>query len=106
MARRKNQAILSFEKLGRQRAWGLYMWDDIIRVDSRLKGKAKLEIMIHEYFHHLWPDMEEKEIGLKAEKLSEFLYKNGVRIVEEGNESVSQMENRLLNTPKRKNGKK
>ena len=69
-------------KLGRERADGLYHSDGMIEIDDRLKGKLRLETLIHEYFHHLDPEAVEEIINRKAAFMADFLWKNNVRIID------------------------
>lgn len=74
--------------LGKRRAWGLY--DGTIWIDPRSKGKARLEVLIHEYFHHLWPDMPEDEVGAKSALLADFLHRQHTRIIEPESKSLKE----------------
>ena len=57
-------------KLGRNKAWGLAHSDDnVIEIDARLKGRKKLEIVIHEALHLLNGDMEEDEVIRQSKKI-------------------------------------
>jgi hypothetical protein len=76
------------QKLGKRRAWGLY--DGTIWVDPRSRGKARLEVLIHEYFHHLWPDMPEEEVEAKSALLADFLHEQHVRITESETKSLNE----------------
>jgi len=56
-------------KLGRENALGqIWLEDNHIEIDSRTKGKEKFKVMLHEFLHKAYPDMEEKEI-LKGERI-------------------------------------
>ena len=68
------------KKLGRERAWGYY--DGEIHIDPATKGKARLEVLIHEYMHHLQPSYTEDTVTRDAKLLADFLHKNHVRITE------------------------
>ena len=63
MSKRKKIKVIE-RKLGRERAWGLsYKGDNLIEIDSRLKGKKKLLIIVHELLHQaLMDENNEKEI--------------------------------------------
>ena len=74
-----------YRKLGREKAFGIAE-DDCAHVDPRLKGKKKLEIMIHECLHLLWPDADEPEIERKAILLTNTLWHEGARFVDNANE--------------------
>ena len=58
MATRKIKIIR--KKLGREKIWG--QAHDHIELDSRLKGKKELEIIIHEAMHILFPEKEEDDV--------------------------------------------
>jgi hypothetical protein len=47
--------------------------------------------LIHEYFHHLWPDEAEEVVTLSAAKLADFLHRQGARITETQNESLADL---------------
>ena len=68
------------KKLGRERAYGYY--DGEIYIDPRTKGKARLEVLVHEYLHHLDPSATEATVTRNAKLLADFLHKNHVRITE------------------------
>ena len=69
------------KKLGREKAWGTYC-DNEIEIDPRTKGKARLEVLVHEYLHHLDPSATEATVTRNAKLLADFLHKNHVRITE------------------------
>lgn len=70
-------------KLGRNKAWGMAHADDnIIEIDARLKGKKRLEILIHEALHLLNPDMEEDDVILQSQKICLTLWKLNYRQVD------------------------
>jgi hypothetical protein len=74
---------LIHKKLGKERVWGFYdKAKNTIELDERLKGKKKLEILVHEYFHHLFPFMDEETVTKSAKDLTDFLWKHHLRIVE------------------------
>lgn len=57
-------------KLGRNKAWGMAHTDDnVIEIDARLKGRKKMEIIIHEAMHLLNPKFTEKEVIRQSKKL-------------------------------------
>lgn len=71
-----------YKKLGKQQAWGMYHSEGVIELDPRLKGEKKLEIIVHEEMHHIFPDMTEEEVTSKAAELANFLYLQGLRFTE------------------------
>lgn len=66
-------------KLGRHKADGLYWPDGTIEIDPRIKGKRRLETLIHEMMHHRHPHWTEEHVAKEAEVMAKFLWKNGVR---------------------------
>lgn len=66
-------------KLGRHKADGLYWPDGTIEIDPRIKGKRRLETLIHEMMHHRQPHWTEEHVTKEAEVMAKFLWKNGVR---------------------------
>jgi hypothetical protein len=69
-------------KLGRHKADGL-CWDDgTIEIDPRLKGKRRLETLIHEMLHHRNPHWTEEKVEAEGEVLARFLWKHGVRTLD------------------------
>ena len=70
-------------KLGKEKAWGQYHEDDnLIEIDDRLKGKLKLEVMIHERTHAHFKEMTESDVDRFAKTISDFLWKHHVRFVD------------------------
>ena len=50
-------------KLGREGALGqIWIDENHIEIDPRLKGETKFKIMLHEFLHKAFPEMEEKDI--------------------------------------------
>ena len=76
------------KKLGRERAWGMYSLDEI-EIDPRTKGKARIEVLVHEYLHHLDPSTPEATVTRHAKLLADFLHKNHVRITEPESKSLN-----------------
>ncbi len=59
------------KKLGRQKALGqAFSQGKIIELDSRLKNKEHLEIVIHEVLHILNWDWKEEKIMLQSQKIA------------------------------------
>ncbi len=69
-------------KLARQKAWGLSHSDGVIEIDERLKGRKKLEILIHEAMHILNPEMSEDEVVRQSKALTKLLWKEGYRWID------------------------
>lgn len=74
-------------KLGRKKALGLAYPDKrkALLIDDRLKGKKELEIYVHESLHYLWPGASEEEIERKAILLTNTLWHEGYRKVDNSN---------------------
>jgi hypothetical protein len=68
-----------YKKLGKEKAHGISFSDGEIYIDSRLKGKKKLEIIIHEVMHLLNPTDSEEAIVKKSVTLCKILWKEGYR---------------------------
>lgn len=72
-------------KLGREKVWGLA--DQYpLQIDARLKGKKELEIYIHESLHYLFPELSELEVVTKSIILTNTLWFEGYRKVDNSNE--------------------
>lgn len=74
---------VKYQKLGKQKVWGLADSEGTIYLDSRLKGKKHLEILIHETMHILLPEAEEEEIVEKSITLCNLIWKQRYRRIEE-----------------------
>lgn len=72
-----------YRKLGREKLYGLSSTDGIVEIDSRLKSKKHLEILIHEVLHILNPNDSEEEIVKKSITLTKLLWKQGYRRIDE-----------------------
>ena len=68
-------------KLGKTRKWGRY-GDRVIEVDECLKGVRELEIYVHEFYHWDNPEWNEDEVRLHSRKLTDFLWREGYRKVD------------------------
>ena len=72
-----------YKKLGREKLWGeAHSDDNIVVLDSRLKGKKHLEILAHETLHLLLPGANEDEIVRISTALIKILWKENYRRVE------------------------
>ena len=71
-----------YRKLGKEKAHGIAYSDGVIELDSRLKGRKRLEITIHEILHLLNPEDEEEEIIRKSVTLTKLLWSDGFRRIE------------------------
>jgi hypothetical protein len=82
MPQKKHPKVI-VKKLGKERAWGQYHEaDNVIEFDSRLVGKKKLEVYIHERTHAHFKDMSEEDVTKFASVMADFLWKNHVRFVD------------------------
>ena len=74
---------VKYKKLGKEKVWGLADSQGIIYIDSRLKGKKHLEILIHETLHLLYPEDSEDEIIERSIILTNLIWKQRYRRLEE-----------------------
>lgn len=60
----KNSKIkVKYSKLGRENIWGVaHCGNNLIELDTRLKGKKHLEILAHESLHILLPVYQKKRL--------------------------------------------
>ena len=73
---------IKYCKLGKQKVWGFAHSDGLIEIDERLKGKKKLEIIIHEVMHLLNPMDDEDEVVRKSVLLTNTLWHEKYRVVD------------------------
>lgn len=72
-----------YRKLGKEKAWGQAFDDsNTIEIDPRLKGRKKMEILIHEAIHLLNPDMSESKVLEQGRKIANLLWKQHFRQVD------------------------
>ena len=72
-----------YRKLGKEKAWGQAHTDsNMIEIDPRLKGRKKMEILIHESLHILNPEWSETKVIDQSKKLSNLLWKEHYREVD------------------------
>jgi hypothetical protein len=81
---------VKYKKLGKEKAWGLADSSGTVYIDSRLKGKKALEILIHECIHILWKDEEEEEVINKSISLCNAIWQQRYRRIEEDKEQPLQ----------------
>lgn len=80
-----------YKKLGRAHAWGLAdETNRIVELDERLKGKKHLEILSHEVIHLLLPDASEEEVEEISINLTNILWKEGYRRIDNSAEDPLQ----------------
>lgn len=75
---------IQYVKLGREKIWG-HADEYPIKVDSRLKGKKLLEIIVHEATHHILPEATEEEVERISIKLTHTLWHEGYRKIDDEN---------------------
>lgn len=82
---------IKYRKLGKEKAWGLAdLGEYTIEVDSTLKFKKKLEIIIHESLHILFPELTEQEVVRNSIILTNTIWHEKYRIVEMGDSHPMQ----------------
>ena len=74
---------IKYKKLGKEKVWGLADSEGIIYLDSRLKGKKHLEILIHETLHLLYPEDSEELIVEKSIILTQLVWSQRYRRIED-----------------------
>jgi hypothetical protein len=79
-----------YKKLGKEKAHGIACSDGEILIDSRLRGKKALEILIHEVLHILNAEDSEDEIVRKSVALTKILWKEGYRRVDNHDKDLLQ----------------
>ena len=72
-----------YRKLGKEQAYGIASSDGIIEIDSRLKSKKHLEVLIHELLHLLNPKDTEEMVIKKSVTLTKILWKEGYRRIDQ-----------------------
>jgi hypothetical protein len=77
------QIKIIYRKLGKQQAYGIASSDGVIELDSRLKSKKHLEVLIHEVMHLLQPEDDEEEIIRKSIILTKILWKENYRRIDQ-----------------------
>ena len=76
-------------KLGREKIHGLADVYPLL-IDERLKGKKELEIMIHEMLHYLHTNMDEETVVRHSILLTNSLWFEGFRKVDNSNDIPMQ----------------
>ena len=71
-------------KLGRENIHGLADVYPLL-IDERLKGKKELEILLHESLHYLFPKLSEEQIIKFSVILTNTLWHEGFRKVDNSN---------------------
>jgi len=74
---------LKYRRLGREKAWGqAYCGENMIEIDPALRGKHKLEIILHEAMHIQNPLWEEEEVIRKSKQMANLLWRERYRQIE------------------------
>lgn len=74
-----------YRKLGKEKALGLaHGHDNIIEIDNRLRGKKKLEIIMHEVMHIHNPEWSESKVIKHSRALCNILWQQGYRCIDDG----------------------
>ena len=77
---------VKYKKLGKQKALGqAHCGYNTIEIDERLYGKKLIEIIVHESLHILFPDIEEEEVVSKSIVLTNTLWHEGIRMIDNEN---------------------
>lgn len=72
-----------YRKLGKEKAWGqAHIDDNTIEIDPRLRGRRKMEILIHEALHILNPEMSETKVLEQGRRIANLLWKQHFRQVD------------------------
>lgn len=74
---------VKYKKLGKHQAWGLADSAGFVEIDERLKGKKALEILVHECLHLLFPESSEEEIVKKSVTLTNTLWHEKYRRIDD-----------------------
>jgi len=72
-----------YRKLGKEQAYGQASSDGVVEIDSRLKSKKHLEVLIHELLHLLNPRDSEDMIIKKSVTLTKILWQEGYRRIDQ-----------------------
>lgn len=71
---------ITYRKLGKEQAHGLAHIDkNLIEIDSRLRGKKQMRILIHEIFHIQNPDWSESKVDKHSTDLANLLWREHYR---------------------------
>jgi len=81
---------VTYKKLAKVNGWSY--GNGTIEVDSRLKGKKLLEILIHESLHEVFPNCLEDEIERKAAIITRTLWHEGFRKIDNDGKHLMQDE--------------
>lgn len=71
---------VTYRKLGKEKVWGwAHLGSNHIEIDSSVKGKKHLELLIHEASHLIHPKASEAEIERLSISLTHLLWEQGYR---------------------------
>lgn len=74
-----------------KKVWGYaVMSTNSIEIDNRAKGKKHMEIVIHECLHLLWPEESEEDIEKKSILLTNTLWHEKYRRIDDNNSTPLQ----------------
>ena len=74
---------VKYSKLGKQKVWGFAHSEGLVEIDERLKSKKHLEVLVHECLHILNPTDSEEEVVTKSVILTNTLWGEKYRRVDE-----------------------
>jgi hypothetical protein len=84
MAKSTKRIKIKYRKLGKEQAYGLAEGNRVT-IDERLKGKKHLEILLHESLHVLYKNDNEDEIIKKSILLTNTLWHENYRRIDNSN---------------------
>ena len=86
----KKRIRVTYKRLTKVNGWSY--GNGSVEIDSRLKGKKLLEILIHECMHEVFPEKEEDEIEKKAAIITRTLWHEGFRKIDNDGKHLMQDE--------------
>jgi predicted ATP-dependent Lon-type protease len=78
-----NRIKVKYRKLGKHKVWGFSDSSGFVELDATLKGKKALEILVHECLHLLYPADTEEEIVNKSITLTNTLWHEKYRKIDD-----------------------
>lgn len=80
MPKKRESIKVVYKKLGRRNEWGNADIDGkIIEIDPRAVGRKKIEILLHESIHILFPVLDEEAVKKAGAAMAKVLWDEGVR---------------------------
>jgi hypothetical protein len=70
-------------KLGKEKSWGLAHSDNLIELDSSLRGYRYLLYLIHEYMHIRHPEWSETKVRKESSLFARTLWQQKFRRIED-----------------------